>query len=233
MKSVFTGPIFQKLDLYRKEFLEHPLFMAARSDIPTALLKEFAFYQYADSILWVPMLSLMKGKVIRSTRLRRAIEENIACETGLANTSHIELAKNLMRSLHVCNADALPVDFLSDSMGHWLSDEFSSVTEPEIAGWLLLAETLVPLMFAKMKDSFARMGCDTFYFTEHIDVDSEEHSTWMAEAVEDVVQLYGAGSVVPIFKGMREAWLETIEVPDLIYQKLLVTQPRSEILLAE
>lgn len=90
--------------------------------------------------------------------------------------------------------------------------------EPAIAGWLLTAETLVPLMFATIKPCFDRIG-DTRYFSEHIAVDADEHASWMAEAVADVVALYGPESVPIVSAGMADAWQETREVPDRLWER--------------
>src|SRR5689334_18222050 len=110
-----TEPIFARLEQYRADFAQHPLFAAARAgDLPPSLLREFAFHQYADSILWIPMLALMKSKAVRSARLRRAIEDNIACEAGLGATSHVQLAADLMRSLGLSGVGAFRPDTFVD-----------------------------------------------------------------------------------------------------------------------
>jgi hypothetical protein len=218
-----TKPIFQRLNDYCAEFAEHPLFLAARDNrIPLPLLHEFAFYQYSDSILWIPMLALMKSKAVRSPRLRRAIEENICCEAGLGTTAHVQLAGNLLRSLGIFSVEAFPTGVYAESASWWLSHDFAEVTESETAGWLLVAETLVPIMFAEMKVCFDRLdGCDTAYFAEHVTVDTDEHSAWMAEAVEEVIGIFGPKGIPDAIAGMEDAWRETLEVPDQLCEKLL------------
>ena len=97
-----TEPIFATLDRYRAELLEHPLLVAARSgQIERTTLEQFAFYQYSDSITWIPMLAQMKSRAVRSRRLRDAIEDNIRHEAGIGAVSHVTLAAQLMRSLGV------------------------------------------------------------------------------------------------------------------------------------
>ncbi|MGE5181221.1 MAG: iron-containing redox enzyme family protein, partial [Acidobacteriota bacterium] len=196
--------------------IEHPLLSAA--DLPTPILHEFAFHQYADSILWIPMLAQMKGKAARSQRLRDAIADNIAHEAGLHATSHVALAVTLMRSLGIRHLDELPTAVLAESAQLWLSDEFAAFGEPEIAGFLLVAETLVPVMFAALAPSFRRLGADTTYFDEHVHVDTDEHATWMAEAVEDVLALYGPSAAAAIDRGMADAWDETIAIPEQLWR---------------
>jgi pyrroloquinoline quinone (PQQ) biosynthesis protein C len=212
-----TEPIFATLDRYRAELDQHPLLVAARTgQIERETLVRFAYYQYADSITWIPMLAQMKGKALRSRRLRKAIEDNIAHEAGLGGTSHVTLAVQLMRSLGVRALDGMPTDGIANTAGLWLTDAFAAMSEPALAGWLLTAETLVPQLFAQMAPHYAGIA-DTTYFTEHVHVDSDEHAAWMAEAVAEVVELYGAACVPLVLDGMADAWDETREDPDALW----------------
>jgi pyrroloquinoline quinone (PQQ) biosynthesis protein C len=213
-----TEPIFAALDRYRAELLEHPLLAAARArQIERPQLLQFAYYQYSDSITWIPMLAQMKSRATRSRRLRKAIEDNIAHEAGLGGTSHVTLAAQLLRSLGIRSLAALPTDGLAHTAGLWLTDAFAEMPEPALAGWLLTAETLVPEMFAVMAPSYADIA-DTTYFREHIAVDADEHATWMAEAVHEVVELYGPDCVPVVLAGMADAWAETLEDPDAVWE---------------
>ena len=214
----FTEPIVATLDRYRTALREHPLLVAARSgQIERETLEQFAYYQYADSITWIPMLAQMKSKATRSRRLRTAIEDNIAHEAGLGSTSHVTLAVGLMRSLGVRDLAAFPTAALGTTAALWLSDAFAALGEPALAGWLLTAETLVPDMFAIVRPCFAAIA-DTHYFDEHIAVDADEHATWMAEAVDEVIAIYGPACVPEILAGMADAWAETCEDPDALWE---------------
>jgi hypothetical protein len=226
MHKQFTEPIFAQLASYRALLMQHPLLtLARRGELSVPTLHELAFHQYSDSILWIPMLAQMKSRALRSRRLRRAIEENIAHEAGLhgeaapERPSHVALAVEMMRSLGLRGVDDFPREVIDRSLTHWLSDEFASFGEPEVAGWLLTAETLVPLLFAAIAPRFDALGGDTRYFHEHIHVDADEHATWMAEAVADVVELYGPACVPDVTAGMREAWHDTLEVPDELWRR--------------
>ncbi len=215
-------PIFDLLSTYRSELARHPLMEAARAgELSTEILLELAFYQYSDSILWIPTLAQMKEKAVRSRRLRTAIEDNIAHEAGLGSTSHVTLAVTMMRSLGIRTLDAFPASTFTKSASLWLSDEFSGQPEPEVAGWLLVAESLVPQMFAEVAPCYARIaGCDTRYFTQHVAVDNDEHARWMGEAVADVMQLYGPACRETVIAGMADAWQETREVPDALWRRV-------------
>lgn len=163
------------------------------------------------------MLAQMKSRAVKSSRLRKAIEDNIAHEAGLGGISHVTLAAQLMRSLGIRSLDSFPTDGLARTASLWLSDPFATMTEPALAGWLLTAETLVPEMFAVMAPCFEGVG-DTRYFIEHIAVDSDEHASWMAEAVADVVAIYGPSCVPAVLEGMADAWQETLEDPDELWR---------------
>jgi hypothetical protein len=216
----YTEPIFDQLAGYRAQLVAHPLLTAARAgELSRATLHELAFHQYSDSILWIPMLAQMKAMARKSARLRKAIEDNIAHEAGLGCTSHVELSVALMRSLGITSLEPFPPHTFARSATLWLSDEFVDQSEPEVAGWLLVAETLVPLMFAALRPSFVGLGCDTRYFDEHVEVDTDEHAAWMAESVEDVLELYGPAAIDKINAGMIDAWQETREVPDALWRK--------------
>jgi hypothetical protein len=215
----YTEPIFTTLDRYRAELTEHPLLRAARAgQIERTILEAFAYYQYADSITWIPMLAQMKSLAIRSRRLQAAIEDNIAHESGIGGTSHTLLAARLMRSLDIRSLTELPTEGLATTASLWLSDAFATMPEPALAGWLLTAETLVPQMFADVAPCFDAIGADTTYFHHHVSVDTDEHSAWMAEAVDDVISIYGPACIPTILEGMDDAWQETCEDPDTLWR---------------
>lgn len=216
----YTEPIFDRLAAYGAELDQHPLLTAARDgELRRSILHEFAFHQYSDSILWIPMLAQMKSKATRSRRLRRAIEDNIAHEAGLEGTSHVTLAVAMMRSLGLASVEGFPSSIFEESASEWLSDAFARFEEPEIVGWLLTAESLVPRMFAAMVPAFTALGCDARYLVEHVAVDSDEHATWMAESVVDVIDIYGPECVPRIEAGMESAFAETREVPDALWKR--------------
>jgi pyrroloquinoline quinone (PQQ) biosynthesis protein C len=221
-----TEPIFARVDRYRSELLRHPLLtpIPFLAELPTPILVELAYHQYSDSILWIPMLAQMLTKSERSPRLRRAIADNIADEAGLSATSHVELARRLMRSLGVRDLGALPHATLADTASMWLSDAFAAMSEPEIAGFLLAAETLVPALFAAVQPHYARACADDEYFRVHVAIDSDDHARWMAEAVAEVIALYGDDAAPLIVRGVDDAWRETIEIPDALWRSLCASR---------
>ncbi|HUS29957.1 MAG TPA: iron-containing redox enzyme family protein, partial [Kofleriaceae bacterium] len=202
----------------------HPLLTAARAgELSTKTLHEFAFHQYSDSILWIPMLAQMKSAARKSRRLREAIEANIGHEAGLQGTCHVTLAVQFMRSLGITELDDMPTETFTREATEWLSPDFQVLSEPVVAGWLLVAESLVPLMFAALEPSFAALGADTRYLREHVHVDSDEHARWMAESVEEIVELYGPACLAEIREGMVDGWEETVRVPDALWRSQCVS----------
>src|ERR1700733_5365629 len=124
-----TEPIFNTLDRYRAELVEHPLLVAAKAgQIERPTLIRFASYQYADSVTWIPMLAQMKEKALRSRRLRTAIEDNIAHKAGLGAPPHVPLAARLMPNLGVRSLADLPTDGLASTADWLLTDEFAEMT---------------------------------------------------------------------------------------------------------
>lgn len=214
--------IASTLEGYIAELQKHPFLQAtAHGQIPSEALKEFAFYQYSDSILWVPMLALMKSKAVKSKRLRSAIEDNLCCETGIGSVSHVELARAMMRSLDIRSVEGFPAATFQESASLWLSDTFDSFNEPEVAGWLFAAESLVPIMFALALPAFQKIaGGKLEYFSEHVHVDSDEHSAWMAESVDEILSLYGSAAEAQVLAGMQDAWEETISIPTLLWDRI-------------
>ncbi|MFN0252004.1 MAG: iron-containing redox enzyme family protein [Kofleriaceae bacterium] len=219
-----TEPIFSTLERYRAELLEHPLLVAAKSgQLERSTLIELAYYQYADSITWIPMLAQMKERALKSRRLRKAIEDNIAHEAGIGSTSHVTLAAGLMRSMGVRSLDGLPTDGILRTASLWLSDAFSEMTEPALAGWLLVAETLVPAMFEVIATQYAGIA-DTTYFSEHIHVDGDEHAVWMRESVAEVIAIYGTTCIPEILAGMADARDEAHDDPNALWANRAVAE---------
>ena len=93
-----------------------------------------------------------------------------------------------------------------------------SFSEEQIAGWLMAAETLVPVFFALFRPAFVRFpNVDMRYLDEHITVDADEHAQWMNEAV--LALLRDESSYEQILAGIDIGGRVTLSIPDLIYAK--------------
>jgi hypothetical protein len=207
--------ILDRVEFYAGLLVHHPLLERARANaLPREVLVEFAQLQYADSILWIPMLSLMKARA-QSPRLVAAIDHNIADEAGRTSASHVELARTFVRSLGVADfaTGGLAPDVV-EMVSHW-----SRLPEPALAGWLLAAERLVPIMFGAMRPCYAGLGASLRYLDEHIAVDEAAHARWMEEAVDELLGA-GVGSD-EVLHGVDIGAREVFNVPDVLYAKTL------------
>lgn len=213
--------LFETVQFYRLKLEQHPISDLIRAgNLPENILREFSRIQYVDSILWVPMLSLIKGK-IKSPRLTRAVRENIICETGINGTPHTTLCKDFVESLGeptfygdtatYAPGSSFPVEVMNGMV---------AFSEAQIAGWLMAAETLVPIFFALFRPAFAQIkNVDMRYLDEHIAVDADEHAQWMNEAVIELLQ--DEECYRSILSGIDIGGRVTLSIPDLLYSKAM------------
>lgn len=209
----------QEVENYREQLLSHPIArLAARGVLPLEIAHEYARIQYVDSVLWIPMLALIKAKA-NSPRLRQAVRANILCEAGYDGIPHVELARLFIESLGqpsffgdyqtYAPRAAHPVEVMNGLAG---------MSEAELAGWLLAAETLVPTFFQIFRPVFAAIpGVDLRYLDEHITIDSDEHAEWMKESVQELLQT--SGHFEAIRDGIRIGGRLTLSIPDVLYAR--------------
>jgi hypothetical protein len=209
------------LDSYIDQMRTHPLQMVfARSDTPRGLIEEFASIQYVDSVLWVPMLAVMKDRV-KNTKLYEALRDNLLCEAGATHESHVMLCQRFIQSVGISpfygnfhehsRLASHPVEMMNGVSG---------MNEEQIAGFNLMSEALVPYLFKMVLGAFKRIpGADTTYLTDHIDVDADDHARAMIEAVEDLVS--EGASVGGILEGMHLSARTALSIPDALYAKYL------------
>ncbi len=211
--------IQQRLEIHADRMRRHPIGQLIREQrLPASVTREFAAIQYIDSVLWVPMLALMKDRAT-SPRLRRALTDNLLCEAGANHTSHITLCRQFVESLGIMPSfgnyndhsrlATHPVEIMNSVTG---------LSEEEIAGWILAAESLVPVMFALFLPEFEKIsGADLTYLREHINIDSDEHSQWMQEAVNELLSRAGADQ--GIVSGLEIGARVALSIPDALYAK--------------
>jgi pyrroloquinoline quinone (PQQ) biosynthesis protein C len=204
---------------FTRDMREHPIGRLIQgSRLPEPIAREFAAIQYVDSVLWVPMLALMKDRA-KSPRLRKALTDNLLCEAGATHTSHITLCREFVESVGVIPSFGDYHEH-SELTGHAVAvmNAVSALSEEELAGWILSAETLVPHMFAMFAPAYGP-EIDHTYFREHMHIDLDEHSAWMEEAAAELLQRPGAleGLLSGIDLGARVA----LSVPDALYAKAL------------
>lgn len=205
---------------YVRMLSRHPVrTLAEAGRISRTLLEEFAKAQYVDSSLWVTMLSLAKGRV-RSKKLSEAITKNILCETGHDGLPHITSCQRFVESLGI-EATFGESHGYAPLASHALRvmNAFDHGSEGIIAGWLLVAETLVPELFKMFRPAFlAIQGVDLHYLDEHIAVDADEHALWMMEAA---CELATEGNLIDVEIGIALGGRVLLSVPDALYAKAL------------
>jgi pyrroloquinoline quinone (PQQ) biosynthesis protein C len=215
--TTLQGVIYQ----YKRNLEKHPIAkLAAHGWLSRSLLQEFAKIQFVDSTLWIPMLSLIKGRIIEP-RLLKAVTDNILCESGYHGIPHTTLCANFAKSVGVS-------PFYGDCHGYSplsmhpveIMNAVTGMSEPEICGWLLAAETLVPTLFQIFRPAFAKLpGVDLTYLDEHISVDSDDHARWMLEGATKLLEK--SDCLDEILAGVNIGGRVTLSMPDVLYSKAL------------
>lgn len=209
------------LNLYIDQMRTHPLqTVFTQAGTPRSLVEEFASIQYVDSVLWVPMLAVMKDRA-KNPKLYDALKDNLLCEAGATHESHVTLCQKFIKSIGISpfygnfheysHLASHPVEMMNGVSG---------MSEEQIAGYNLVSEALVPYLFKMVLAAFKRIPeADTTYLTDHINVDADDHAQAMIEAVEDVI--HTGGSVGSILEGMHLSARTALSIPDALYAKYL------------
>lgn len=206
---------------YGLQMKEHPLAkVMAAPEVSRKLLEEYAGLQYVDSILWVPMLAIMKDRA-KNPRLVKALTDNILCEAGAKHTSHVTLCMNFIKSIGLTPFYG-NFEYYSKLAQHPIEmmNAVSGMSEAQIAGWALVAEAVVPSLFSMTVPAYSRLpGVDMTYLNEHIQVDSDEHAQWMLESVEELVS--EGTPIREILAGVHLGGRTALSIPDALYAKYL------------
>jgi len=205
----------------RDELESHPIArLCAMGTVPESILRDWARIQYVDSTLWIPMLALAKGQT-KSPRLLQALKANIRCEAGDDGIPHVTLCREFVESLGEPTYYGNYQDYAplaAHSVG--VMNALASMSEEEMAGWLMATETLVPTFFAIFRPGFARIpGADLRYLDEHIAVDSDEHAEWMNESVHELLK--NETSYERLLAGIRLGGRVMLSIPDALYARTL------------
>ena len=213
--------VLELLNQYIEQLKTHPLqSVFILPTTPRSLVEEFAGIQYVDSVLWVPMLAVMKDRVTNK-KLYEALKDNLLCEAGATHESHVMLCQRFIKSIGISpyygnhhehsRLASHPVDMMNGVSG---------MNEEQIAGFNLVSEAIVPHLFKMVLPAFKRIAeADTTYLTDHITVDSDEHAQAMIDAVTDM--LNQGASVGSIMEGMHLSGRTMLSIPDVLYSKYL------------
>lgn len=206
---------------YAKQMEHHPLAsVLAVDNPPKGLLIEYAGIQYVDSVLWVPMLAIMKDRVSNPT-LKSALTDNLLCEAGAKHQSHVVLCQEFIRSLKISPYFG---DFkqYSDLSRHSIEmmNAVSGMSEVQIAGMNLASEAMVPYLFSLALPAFQKMkGVNTNYLVEHIAVDADDHAQRMYDSIESL--LSEGTELGKIIEGIHLGARTALSIPDALYSKHL------------
>ncbi len=210
----------EALGHYQMQMRNHPFrTLIAQGLVSEEIGKEFMKLQYIDSTLWVPMLAIMKDRV-RNPVLKKALTDNLLCEAGARHTSHVTHCAEFLMSKGI---DPYFGDLYHYSpLAKHPTEIMNSVirmNEAQIAGWIMIAEMIVPDLFLLMRPMLFEMKADLFYIDEHISVDSDEHGEWMMKGIRD---LLSEGVLEQdILDGIHLGGRVALCVPDALYAKVL------------
>ncbi len=215
--------IDSRINLYCDQISNHPVAdLLSTGGVPVSVLYECALTQYKGSILWVPLLSLIKDRV-RNERLKKAVLDNLLCESGARGVSHVELCSRFLSSVRSHHDDLNSASNLVSALDVNLSELVfvASLSEPELTGWLLAAETLTPSTDKVLLEGFKRIhGIDLAFLREHIVVDSDEHAVWMREAASELLQ--DPCNLRLVISGIDLGARAELKLLDLIYSRTLI-----------
>ena len=215
-----TEKVEHALAFYQRQMRRHPLKgLIAENLVSHELGKEFMKLQYIDSTLWVPMLAIMKDRVFNPT-LKKALTDNLLCEAGARHTSHVTLCAEFLISggidpyfgdlYHYSPLAKHPTEIMNSVI---------RMNESQIAGWIMIAEMIVPDLFMLFRPLLFEMNVNLRYIDEHITVDGDEHGEWMFRAVEDLLKK--GATEQDILDGIHLGGRVALSVPDALYAKAL------------
>jgi hypothetical protein len=210
----------------RHQVAHHPV---GTNPLPRQALELFALAQYRDSDVWlgwfIKMMDMVKNPVLKA-----ALAHNFLDEAGAVNgrigggTSHMTLCLRFIRSLGLEPGSAAMAQTIS-SHGEALIQLIPSMSEAEIAGWVLGTEELVPALFALFLPHFERLGgVDTEYLTTHIQVDVGDHAIEIRKGCESILATKPESEDDMLF-GIHLAGRFTFAVPDMI--RVLYTKTKA------
>lgn len=215
--------IDSRIALYCDQLSNHPArALLTAGTVPLKVLYECAVTQFKSSVLWVPLLSLLKDRA-HNARLKQALLDNLLCESGARGVSHVELCANFVdsvrRQYEKLHGPPDQTSLLDVNLSELLL--VAALSEPSLTGWLLAAEALTPATDQILLEGFQRLdNIDCQFLKEHISVDSEEHAVWMREAACEL--LLQSPCLTEIVAGIDLGARAEFKLLDLVYTKTLV-----------
>ncbi len=211
------------LEFYQEQMENHPMKDLIKSGkVSEDIGEEFMKLQYIDSTLWVPMLAIMKDRV-NNPKLKKALTDNLLCEAGARHTSHVTLCAEFLisRGIDPYFGDLYHYSPLAKHPTE-IMNSVIRMNEAQIAGWIMIAETIVPDLFKLFRPLISKIGANLNYLDEHIVVDADEHGQWM---IDSATELINSGvDEKQIIDGIHLGGRVALSVPDALYAKVLRRQ---------
>lgn len=173
---------------------QHHFSLKARAGWSEEQRRRYSLFQLGTSMVWPGFLSSASG-VVKNRKLKSALRLNAACEVGASegSTGHSMLARQFCLSQGLTLEDV--GSWAWNPVNHAMVADMCSIlgeSDAFISGRFLAGESFAAVMFEVFQPAFTQIpGCDTTYMSEHVEVDTEEHSRLLMEAVEDVLATGG------------------------------------------
>lgn len=221
--------IEQHIAFYAEEIEMHPVGrLLAEGKLSGAVLRECAGLLFRTSVLWMPLLSLLKDRV-RNENLKKFLLDYLLRESGAQGTSNVELCSRLLRTVEASfsSPSAISVDLPSASLDDVVF--VAQLEEPELIGWLLAAGSLTPVTHKLLLEGFRQLEeIDCSFLEEHVNAHNEDQSQSMNEAIttfleqEKGIERILAG--IQIAARTELALLDSIFAKNLRSKSILVTK---------
>jgi hypothetical protein len=183
---------------------QHSLSQKAREGWSAGERKRYSLFQLGTAIMWPGFLSSASG-VVQNAKLKRALRLNAACEIGATEGSkgHAVMAREFCLSQGFIPSELYAWAWSPASQENIKNmSEILAQSEEFIAGRFLAGESFAAVIFEVFQPAFSQItGCDTTYMSEHVEVDTDEHSRLLLEAIEDIL-LHG-GSEEEVMRGIH------------------------------
>lgn len=197
----------------------HPV---GRLKLPREALEAFAIAQYRDSDVWlgwfIKMMDMVKNPTLKTALAHNFLDEAGAIDGKIGDgVSHMTLCLQLLQSLGLEPGDTVAKGrFPVSDHAEALIQLIPGMSEPEVAGWVLGIEELVPALFGLFLPHFQQLGgVDTEYLTAHIQVDVGDHAIEMKKGCAALLET-DPTYLEEIIAGIHLAGRFTFAVPDMI-----------------
>lgn len=207
-KETALSAVNKILTLGESTIMNHAIVLRIREEkLPKELLNVILKCFYADGLWWVSALQYMH-KYARNERFKKALLDNLNCETGTdGGIAHMLLLNNFFESIMLSADMKDSVYAKAIRRAQHENKILRRSTEAQKAGFMLVTEHLFPTLLSCVRPAIISNypDCDMDYIDEHIEVDADEHSIWMKESVMEII-VSNLEFTNEVIQGMNEAF---------------------------